>query len=53
MSETFTYKCPFCGADVVVSKDPIPETAICDTCKKEFPILRETFYAGEVFAGEF
>lgn len=52
MSDTFNYTCPHCNADVAVNADPIPETVTCAACGKEVAIVRDTFYAGEVFAGE-
>lgn len=53
MSKTFTCKCPFCGADIAVDANDIPEKVTCNTCGKEVAIQREVFYSGEIFSGEF
>jgi C4-type Zn-finger protein len=33
--ETFDYPCPFCGAMLKVSKNPVPVKVVCPVCKKE------------------
>lgn len=53
MADTFTYKCQHCEADIQVSEDPIPETVTCEVCGKETTIVRDAFYSGEAFSGEF
>lgn len=53
MANTFVYECPYCKATLEVDKDNISETIVCPTCEKEVTVKPDTFYSGEIFAGEF